>query len=331
MKRTQADIERAFREHLPRVFGLRAREDRATFREKYVAFLDDVDRASAAFLSPETIRYQSSVLYASVLFVVVVLFRVGTIKIVDTSVAVDLTFLVIYTIFIAMIAVLFSLKFLLDRERASTGKKKQDEAYRELKELIELRAQKTLIQHHFWLEAQNRIRHVFDEQDAAIAALVPSSETGPARMDMLELDPIDVEALRRDPEFVAEIEEHEAFLAQLDGDVAYDERLFRDAGWSSSRQMTDVAEAFEQYLRKWDKALQALLDESLDVAVRPLDKNPLWTQTISTVDTVVASWKVRSRYVWLELIAPMAFAVLAVLGVWFLWWWTGRFRMEGFV
>jgi hypothetical protein len=331
VKSTQADIERSLREHLPRVFGLSARKDRAAFREKYVAFLDDVERASAAFLSAETLRYQSSVLYASVLFVAVVLFRIGTFKIADTSVAVDLTFLAIYTVFIAMIAALFLMKFLLDRERASISKKKQDEAYRELKEMIEIRGQKTLIQHHFWLAVQNRIRHVFDEQDAAIAALVPSAKQGPPRMDMLEHDPIDLEPLRSDPEFAPEIEKHEAFLVQLDVDIAYDERLFRDAGWSSSKEMTDVATAFDQYLRKWDKALHALLDQSLDVAVGPLDKNPLWTQTMATVDIILASWRVRSKYVWLELIAPMAFAALAILCVWFLWWWTGRFKIGGFI
>jgi hypothetical protein len=97
---TKAEIEQSIRNQLPIIFGEKDSVDRDAFLQKYNALVDYAAAVSAPFLGSETIRYQSMLLYVSLLFLAVRLFRIGQIKIGESPVPVDRNLLVIYALLI---------------------------------------------------------------------------------------------------------------------------------------------------------------------------------------------------------------------------------------
>jgi hypothetical protein len=92
--RNQAEIEESIRNNLSIVFGKAESVDRVAFLEKYNRMLDYATTVSQPFLSPETIRYQSTLLYASLIFISLSLFHLPNIQIVANAVSVNRRLLV---------------------------------------------------------------------------------------------------------------------------------------------------------------------------------------------------------------------------------------------
>src|SRR5215831_12037578 len=103
--KTQAEIEQSIRDNLPIIFGGKDSVERQAFKQKYDALVDYAASVSAPFLGPETVRYQSMLLYLSLIFLSLNLFKIGQIKFSEMLFNVDKKFVIFYSIFIGTIIV----------------------------------------------------------------------------------------------------------------------------------------------------------------------------------------------------------------------------------
>src|ERR1700722_10568087 len=149
---TEAEIKQSIRNDLAILFGESEPTDLRVFREKYNRLVEYATAVSAPFLGPETIRYQSMLLYVSVLFLSISLFKLGGIKVFDTVLSVDHKLLVAYEVFIGMVIVIFLVKAYVDYLRARFTRSRNAGVGSELAALMSAGLVKRHIQHYFWLE-----------------------------------------------------------------------------------------------------------------------------------------------------------------------------------
>ena len=327
--RTQAEIEQSIRDNLPIIFARSESVDRRAFLEKYNALVDYATTVSQPFLTAETTRYQSILLYVSLIFVSVSLFQIGNVKIGESLVSVNRRFLVIYTIFIAAITLIFLLKVHLDSERARLVRSRNAESYNELDQLLSIGRLKKSIQEYFWLEVFDVIGRAYKAYDDAQSEAQNSSPN--FKFVSMQVMNLDREALCRDSELATEIAAQEKHLAALTTELAEDETRFMDKAktiLSARSQPQDdldmqlpsdydrIREAYDQCLGNWFDARNALNKEHASLKRKEMTDDPELhkLKAMSTVLEGIAN--IRGRYAKLEVSAPVVFAFGAILYVW---------------
>ena len=326
---TKAEIEQSIRNNLPIIFGDIDSVDRDAFRQKYDALVDYAATVSAPFLGAETIRYQSMLLYVSLLFLSVSLFRIGKIKIGESLVSVDAKLLVIYALFIGAITVVFLTKAYVDYQRARFVRARNDQARLELRELMTVGLLRKHIQEYFWLEMFDAIGRSYKAyDDAARATLNKPPEFKHISMQALSLDRT---ALSKNSDTKAEIARQDAYLATLVAELTDDENPFRKEAEAilssaraqpedplmaySARSYEEIRAAYDQTLGKWLDARNHLTDEHLDIVMENMGKGPEVHRLEAMVHVLKRMGSIRRIYAALEIVTPVAFAIFAILYV----------------
>jgi hypothetical protein len=322
---TEAEIKQSIRNDLAILFGDSEPTDLRVFREKYNRLVEYATAVSAPFLGPETIRYQSMLLYVSVLFLSISLFKLGGIKVFDTVLSVDHKLLVAYEVFIGMVIVIFLVKAYVDYLRARFTRSRNAGVGSELAALMSAGLVKRHIQHYFWLEIFDAIGRAYKAYDDALSAVANKpSEFTHRPVQTLTLDKT---GFSKNLEAIAEIEKHEAFLAGLIRELAGDENRFRDAAElilnvarsqpedefavPSESGYEKIRRAYEQHLSKWLNARNALNDAFFS-SRNDWPDNQRAEAAAQIVERIAT---IRRVYVVLEVVAPVAFAIFAILYV----------------
>jgi hypothetical protein len=332
---TKEEIEQSIRNNFSIIFGKSDPVDFGAFQRKYNALVDYAATVSAPFLGAETIRYQSMLLYVSVLFLSVSLFWIGRIRIGESLVSVDRNLLVIYAVFIGAVIVVFLTKAYVDYQRARFVRARNDEvldeAVSELQGLITIAFLRRRIQQYFWQELSDAIGRSYQPYADAVAAALnkqPNFEHIPMRVWRL-----DRTALSENPDTKAEIARQDEFLAGLVAALTDDEKRFRekaeiilstaqarseDPGMSFSDSYQNIRAAYEQCLSKWSDARDDLASEELHLAVKNMGNTSEVVGTEAMVRVLKRIRTIRRIYAALEIAAPVALAIFAILYVGFL-------------
>lgn len=138
MAQDSGEIEQSIRNGLPILFGEAETVDSSLYLAKRKAATEYAIAATGPFLTSETIRYQSILLYVSLVYITVSLFKVGTFKLGDAMISVDHRFSILYGCFILAMAAIFVTKSYVDYSRVQFTREKDDHAFAELSELISL-------------------------------------------------------------------------------------------------------------------------------------------------------------------------------------------------
>jgi hypothetical protein len=321
--RSQAEIEKSIRGSLPILFRTADAVDGSKLREKYNELVDHAAAVSEPFLRAETVRYQSILLYVSLLFLAVRVFRVSHLIQSGNEIPLDGKFLGIYSTFIAAVIVIFSLKAYVDYQRSRFVWSKTDDLVHQARELIMCGVLTMRVQQYFWQELVDLIGRSFKAyQDAlAIAHNEPSTSTYIA-VQSLTLDPV-----RDLPDLAREIAVQEKNLAKIAAELAQDEMGFNHKSQALFKASADqrphqgpalrpehIRGAFDQCLSNWLEARSAL---SLAL-LRKQDGTPSPEERKLTaiVEVVKRMHNIRRTYRALEVLCPVVFAVVAILYVW---------------
>lgn len=321
--RPQAEIEQSIRDNLPIFFGTAEAVDQGVFLEKYNELADHAAVVSEPFLRAETVRYQSILLYVSLLFLSVSIFRVKNLRISENALSVDSKFLAIYTVFIATIALIFALKSYVDYQRSRFVRSRTDHLIHQVRDITMSGVLTKRIQQYFWQELFDVIGRTWDKtyEDALAKA-----QDRPPLSEQIATQSLTLDPLRDVPELATEIALQEEHLATMVAELAQDEMCFRNTVEALLRaararppyeapppRSEHIRLAFDQCLSNWFEARNAL---ALSLLKRDWTTSQEERQMDAILDVVRRISNIRRIYGALEVLAPVAFAFLAILYVW---------------
>jgi hypothetical protein len=324
---TQAEIEQSITKHLAILFGGNDSVESQAFIQKYNALVQYVANVSAPFLGPETVRYQSMLLYFSLIFLVLNLFRVGKIKLSEILFTVDKRFLIFYGIFMGAITVIFLSKAYVDYQRARLVRSQNVEASAEVRELITIAMLRKHIQQFFWLEIFDAIGQSYKAySDAASSAIGSDQNFEPIKMQAFTIDRA---ALTKIPETEAELKAQESYLKKLISQLNGDEMLFRKevepilvearTKQNDPRYAFDVPSpydkikaVYERTLGKWMEARNHLTDVHLDFVLKQGANAPENLKLEAVMQVLRRMVTIRRIYASLEVFVPIAFATATI-------------------
>jgi len=324
---TQSHIEHLVRSKLPIAFGKSEFFDPDSFENNLDPLVDYATKVSEPFLRPETIRYQSILLYVSFIFVSINLFSISKVKIGDSFVYADWKLLLFYKFFIATITILFILKSSVDYERAKFTRRKNIQAFPNAVELINDSLIKRDIQNYFWLEIYDAIGHAYEPYSNAIA----ESINKPLDFNYIRTNSylLDIDTLRNIPEFALDIEANEKLVAELVTELEKDVGRFKERTKRilSERQaalnnhlmspydssLNEIYNAFNQCLKSWFDARSNLEHESRLAQFNHIVNSPeaLGFEKIKKIINRIMI--IRHFYTAIEVIFPILFAVIVLV------------------
>jgi hypothetical protein len=324
---TQAEIEQSITEHLAIIFGGKDSVERQAFIQKYNALVGYVANVSAPFLGPETVRYQSMLLYFSLIFLMLNLFRVGQIKLSEILFAVDKRFLIFYGIFMGAITVIFLSKAYVDYQRARLVRSQNVEASTEVRELITIALLRKHIQQYFWMEIFDAIGQSYKAYSDAASSAIGSDEKFEHKN--MQAFTIDRASLTKLPETEAELKAQERYLKELISRLNDDEMLFRKEvepilveartkqkdpryAFEVPSPYDKVTAVYERTLGKWMEARNHLTDVNLDFVLKQGGHAPENLQLEAMIQVLRRMVKIRRIYASLEVFVPIAFAIATV-------------------
>ena len=322
---TKSEIEDAVRTALPIVFGKSDSVVVQDFRARFHALTDSASIASEPFLRAETVRYQSILIYWSLILLTLHFFEVGTFKIGESVVKVDQKLFVILSVFLFAVAAVFLVKAYVDYQRTIFVRAKTVTAIDDLEYLITIGRAKRRIQDYFWNAIFNVIGRTYKTYADATATVLGE----PTTFEHVEIPiSLDLDKLSEVPELKVEIEAQTKSLASLKEALAADEERFKnristvtldrstddDPLYAPSRhkQFIFVQTAFDQYLGHWFAARNALTSEQLKAAYEMAD----FERMTAMRSILERTSTIRKVYVLFEVAAPVAFAVLSSAYVW---------------
>ena len=328
---TQEQIASAVRESLPYSFGRAETVDRGLYMKKHDALVAHATAVSKAPLSSETLRYQSMLLYTTLVFVGVYLFKVKELKVADYAITVDRRMLLVYSVFMAAVTAVFLLKAYVDIQRNKFVLSKSPRAYSELQELIQVGILKRRVQEYFWFELFDVIGAAYKTYDDALSQVLNKQPTfEPLALNAIN---VDVAALKKVPALTSEIGALEAKFADLSANLREDERQFsekakeivrRSQAWREDQDelrafnpaYDELEAAYGQHLRGWFEARGELTSEHLGLAIKDIDNSPETLQLKAMLSVLKRAVRIRWLYAALEIVAPPAFAAGAIVTVW---------------
>ena len=322
--RAQSDIEMSIREHLPVLFGKTAVVSGDEYNEKLEDLIEHASSASEPFLGAETLRYQSILLYASLILASVNIFKLSKVKIGDSFVSVDKHLLLIYAGFLAGIALMFLLKVFIDYERVKLRREKRAGAIIKIHELNISAIHIRTVQAHFWKMLSDRIRRAYQTYRE-----VYSEAKGETidRSIMQSVTPLpDLTTLAREPGLRIEIEANERVIEKFSAQIDEDERQFisaareillsdapdpNDLVFGHLRKAMRIGESFDTTLQPWVEACSKLSWEALSSVSESVD--------VLRMNSLVSVIKKIDRIQWIyaavEVLGPFALALAAIIYV----------------
>lgn len=324
MPQDPSDIERRIRTQFPISFGDADAVDDKIFQ---AALNDATEYALAAtgpYLGAEAIRYQSMLLYISLIFISLKIFAIGDFKWVDHPISVDGKFLWLYASFMAAVALIFLIKCYVDDQRNRLLRAKNSHLLPELKHLLDIATLRIQIENYFWIQVFDTIGATYKYfSDATARAL--EQEPNFRHIPMADNIHIELDQLRGLPELVEEITRHELRLSSLKSDLQRDvarfsgklEKVFADAAIDGEEERQnnrfhDITAAFDNTLKPWFEARNKLTSMRLKRVIDDLSNSPHHGRYKILLSLYKRISNIRRVYVAIEIVAPMLLACLAV-------------------
>jgi len=319
MARDQSSIEKSIVAAFPSEFGeLGAGIDLSTYESLRNEVVEWSATATGPYLQSETTRYQSILLYTTLLLVTAAAFRWTNLKAGGNSLQFDSAGQKFGIAFLALVAAVFGVKAFIDWQRSKFTSYKNPRAVDELLAFIEDERVQSLIQKYFWLELFNSIGQAYEivstQSDTAlgIASIpFPISLENAVRLDF--------PALRTKLYLSAEIGRCERLLTDLRSEFDNDVKAYKDAtdhilakrdnvaDELSHRRYEEIQSAYDKHLAAWFGARCQLSMRSLGTAARPSNSFAV----ISTNDLYKLIRKVRRLqllYFAMEAVLPLMFS-----------------------
>lgn len=328
---TQTEIENTIRAGLPLLFGSTDSSSDSEFRTKFDALVDYATKVSEPILKPDTIRYQSMIVYWTLIFLTLQFLEIGRYKVGDAMITVDGRFVALYTTFLFAVGIIFLVKAYIDYQRSDFVRTKNATAISDLQTLMTIGWAKRMIQEHFWDETFDRIGRTYGAYACARASLLGRPSTF-QHIDMRS-QRLDLAKLSSNPELSSEIRLREARLSELDWALRKDEERLQaridlipprradddiddPTALRQSELWAKLDEAFEGTVGRWLNARNNLVSEHLKNRIAEMGETPEVRRMTAMKTVLERTTRIRKAYVMLEVLAPVAFALAAVALVW---------------
>ena len=328
---TQGDIEASIRGALSIIFGKSESVDPQDFRSKFAGLVDFATNASEPILKPETLRYQSILIYWTLILLTLHYFRVGKFKIADAILDVDRRLFLVYSIFLVAVAAIFLIKSYIDYQRSTFAREKHSTAVSELQLLMSIGRMKRMLQEHFWLEIFDAIGRTYETYSSAMDEILERTESR-KHMDM-RVSKLDLAKASEVPELKAEIETQQSYLSTMKAALEKDVTRLRQRvesmpqakhetpdewpSFSSHDKFTAVRKAFDETLGRWFEARNNLTSEHLHLKIQEVGESPELRQLDAMLNVLTRTARIRRVYGALEVASPVLFAAFGIAFVWY--------------
>ncbi|MBV4478152.1 hypothetical protein [Pseudomonas botevensis] len=315
-------IEKRLRNHFPIIFNQTNSVDPQEYHKEFKTFIDDAISTSSPFLSSEATRYQSILLYTSLVFAALFFLDIKHFKIVDLEIAVSSKMFFIYSLFIILICVAFFSKAWIDYKRWNLMREKNSYSTGKLSELINLGLLRKNIELHYWGKTFDMIGERYQVYNAALDRVMTRTKMVPMRSSASFINIEDIEKI---PELTPIIEAKDEWLHDLDSVLneastafqaecepifIHHEEVKNDPfpfGANNSYDM--IRAAYEKTLEPWLIARNNLTDEWCSRSFR-VDTSSQESQMFEGLLNVHKQLKyMRFMYISVEIILPIAFAL----------------------
>jgi hypothetical protein len=322
------------KEQFPLAFGQREGVALSDFHEAYNAVAEKaIETAAPSFLA-ETHKVQWTLVTASLGLISLALFKIGKVKIGDSTVDVDRQVFVWYAAFVIALLVAFAFRAWLDLHRASLAREKDDERNDRIRALVVRVWNIRSLEQNGWFELFHQIGLRYT-QFQRIRSKKSADEL--PEESAAALLPLDMEAARKDPELAAQLSAQAEFVAnfldELDGDL----RTFRvaveahDAAHDKEPDQVDpvfdpgalgprlarsrkVEELYEKHLEPWFDARSKLSSAFVHTAIdKRTERERLMLEAQRNLQRKTR--RIRRLYAWCEISPPVALALIVVLYV----------------
>jgi hypothetical protein len=326
---------------LPFAFANSGSDDASSFRERYVSFSDFVAKATKSPLSSETGRYQSLLLYLSLLFAGVCFLGPQIIKFDPFKEKADFvgstTFMLLMSVLIVAVGTIFVLKALIEYKTNELSLIKDSVSSPQLTAFIRLCLTKTIIDRYNWLCIFDEIGATYKlySDTTADVLRVPKDFTHiPLKHEYI----VDLDELAKVPELANVIAARREFVNKALSALQKDRSNFEDlikpiigkyektensepnddtltllSSKTDFHDMGEIENSFSTTLGKWFDARGDLSLNELHIS----KEDPLTKMEKDVVNLVKRSKLIRRTTLCLEIIFPLAFAIIVLGASWF--------------
>jgi hypothetical protein len=325
--RSKEDIKQSIRGNLPILFGKSGVAAPKIVQEKFAALNDSVLAVLEPFLKPETIRYQSILIYSTLIFLSFSLLRIEKFKFGEGVVVVDQRLIHVYMAFMIGVAIIFIIKIYVDLGRARLARKKNLRVVDELTQWLRITISRKTIQHYFWLQIFDQIGRAYRFYDDAVDQLVPNRiGVKPTPVNVLSLE---ADKLRTIPELETEFTAQETHFGALTRELAEDENAVTQGTKtilaSLAQRPTDDAtreaaaaqlgDLYARRLENWMKARNELVDEVFSMHFVLPSETKEYQLTREVEDTMNRMLRLLRVYTAVDIILPLVFAAFGIIYV----------------
>lgn len=321
----QAALLGAIRAQFPLIFGDKEMVPASQFYEAYNAVAEHSIRSSEPALKSETHKHQWTLAATSIGLIALILFKVGDIKIGNTTVTVNRNVLIWYGVFLLAMLLSFLLRAMLDLRRAALARNKDSEKLSVLTDLVQMAWARRNIQQYFWME-------LFYQIGLRYAAYYKARSNTDDEPSLGQIDmrvKLDIESLRKLEDFREEICAHEEFVNKLVANLDSDLQRFEDKvlehdhpiispqsrGHKDWERFSAVTALYDRHLKAWFEARNSLSSATLDAAT---DKRAmLETKMLDAQLALLQQARtIRRLYAFSEIAVPTILAVGALTYAW---------------
>lgn len=327
---TEAEIQDSILSNLPVAFGEALAIDPAVLTAKYYEFLDSASAASAPFLGPDTIRYQTILLTLSLFLIATSAFRLAVVKLFDVDVPAGGKFFLLYSALIVAVEVIFAVKAFLDSQRAAYVRMKQRNVQNEYLALLSLGLDLTHIQDHFWFEISNALASAFALQSSFLEAVLSSATPALATGEPVNAFPLDRTSMRKIPKAKEEIRRLDFYKKWFCEGLERDKANFRKEAeaiveaWKKldrndpevilrDHSFDKIEEAYQRHLRMYTAVREELLDRKLDAVEARARYNEEDGRAQEIIAVLRRNSRIQNVYAACEIAAPVLFAAASIL------------------
>jgi hypothetical protein len=322
-------IEKRLRNHFPILLNDTKSIDHNEYRREFSTFIDGAISISSPALSAETVRYQSILLYITLLFAAVHFLELKGLKIADLDIPVSVNFLKIYSAFIFVVALAFGAKAILDFNRWGLIRRKHTDALKTLDGLVDIGEHRKDIEQHYFNQVCELIGDCYEPFSEATAKVLGKENRVKNR---LSFPSVDISKAQSFPELRPVIEAKENWLNDLKTELEvqvqefnkecqpillahaeYNEKYNTDPlppKLDNSFKLINLT--FSKWLKPWFTARNNLIDESSSKVFKNFGSSEelLLREELSTIINKLerAKW----IYATVEVIFPILFAVITI-------------------
>lgn len=318
----QKTIESRLRDHFPILFNRANSVDHKEYRKEFKTFIDDAISISNPILSPEAIRYQSILLYVSLVYAALHFLDIKQLKIVDIEIVVSHKLFAVYAVFIGLVSLAFYFKAKLDYKRWSLIRRKHSEAAGTLQELVALGLIRKQIEHHYW----NKTYHLIDVCQESYGAALEKVLTNYKALDLKTTMSFEMVPIPSNHDLAPVITAKEAWLNDLQTELNTLNQAFQSECEAifiaheafkqnaSPFQIDDsydrVNAAYRKWLEPWVIARNSMVDEMFSQTLKKFGSS-VEQELLEELNAIFVQLKnARVTYVTAEIILPIAFAIL---------------------